>query len=52
MPLQIFIAHNKLIIKEIKFTALNMGYELDNRPDWVIIPLLGILALVQVDVPQ
>ncbi len=25
VPLQLFIVHNKLIIKEIKFTALNMG---------------------------
>ena len=24
VPLQLFIVHNKLIIKEIKFTALNM----------------------------
>ncbi len=24
-----------------------LGYELNNRPDWVIVPITGILGLVE-----
>ena len=27
-----------------------VGYELNNRPDWLVVPLQGILELLQVPV--
>ncbi|WP_297484790.1 maltose alpha-D-glucosyltransferase [Ferrovum sp.] len=44
--------HGLLDLFLLEKVLYEVRYELDNRPDWVIIPLLGILALVQVDVPQ
>ena len=26
-----------------------LGYEMNNRPDWLIVPLMGILELLQVE---
>jgi len=44
--------HGLLDLFLLEKALYEVRYELDNRPDWVIIPLLGILALVHRDIPQ
>jgi predicted trehalose synthase len=39
---------NLLFVYELEKAVYELRYELDNRPDWVSIPVAGILRLLQI----
>jgi maltose alpha-D-glucosyltransferase/alpha-amylase len=44
--------HGLLELFLLEKALYEVRYELENRPDWVGIPLLGILSLLQADIRQ
>jgi predicted trehalose synthase len=40
-----------LLVFELEKAVYELRYELNNRPDWVKIPVAGILRLLDEDVP-
>jgi predicted trehalose synthase len=41
-----------LAVFELEKAVYELRYELNHRPDWVSIPVAGILRMLEEDVPQ
>jgi maltose alpha-D-glucosyltransferase/alpha-amylase len=40
-----------LAVFELEKAVYELGYEMNNRPDWIRVPLEGVLTLLEVEKP-